>query len=140
MTSSDYIERQEKDWHRQLLHIIRETTLDYDSAIKESMKFSVPFFARHQNISFLNVPVKKDLVQVGFYWGVLLNRELDFLENNNLKQVRHLSFSSIEDFEDKFDLFNQAMLASIVLDDKVQAIKKKKIPITKILRGDIAFE
>ncbi len=131
---------QEKDWQRQLLQLLREATLDYGSGIKESLKYKIPFYSRNHHLIFLNVPSKKDIVQVGFYWGALLSRDLTFLESNDKKQIRHLSFKSVENFEDRYDEFNQAMIASIELDDKILAIKKLKIPITKILKGEISFE
>ncbi len=88
---------------------LRAIVLSAVPGIREAYKYKCPFFYFHGPMCYIGT--KKHCVYLGFIDGHLMTDETHALEGLELKQVRHLEFSSIRNVDITLiaDFLNQAV-------------------------------
>ena len=91
MTVDDYINQQTPD-HQRILRWLRQLILTSDPAIRETIRWNIPFYTYHKrHLCYLNVvrtePVAVDLA---FVHGTALADEASLLESRGRKTIKSL--------------------------------------------------
>lgn len=92
--------------------------------ITAKISFGIPFYYRNSRICYLN-PLKNGGMELGFTRGNELSNEQGLLETKNRKQIRGISFLSVDDIPEAavHEIINEALLLD---EKKPYSVNKKK--------------
>lgn len=96
-------------WQQEILHTLREGILESSPAIREMLKYKIPFYTCYGMLCYLDA--KKDRVVFGFCRGALLCNDEKLLTGNQ-KTVRHyvVKKGGFPDMKKLAPLFQEAIL------------------------------
>ncbi|MGB6268676.1 MAG: DUF1801 domain-containing protein [Olleya sp.] len=98
--AEDYILNQSEPYRSILMHlqvVIEHTIPDIDL----KYKWRLPCFYNDKTpVCYLNVNLKKQFVDVGFWHSAYLSKFDDYLVTENRKVVKSLRYTSLEDIDD----------------------------------------
>ncbi|MEZ4887739.1 MAG: DUF1801 domain-containing protein [Chitinophagales bacterium] len=116
----DFIYEQETE-QREILLFIHQLMLSYPAMIVK-IRYQIPFYYRKSWICYLN-PIKNKAVDFCFVRGNELSNEQGILEAKDRKQVRSLTFSSVDEIP--VEALQQIIQEAILLDDTVKYTSKR---------------
>lgn len=115
--AESYILNQPEPFRSMLLHI--KSVIEYvipDAEIK--YKWKIPcFYVDKSPICYLNVALKKNFVDVGFWNATHLTKHLDKMVSENRKVVKSLRYSTLEEIDN--------IVLTAILHD-AYAVRKEK--------------
>ncbi len=123
LSVEDFIEQYPSDTQA-IMFFLRKIILESSPKIVENIKFKIPFYTYYGMIFYIN-PTKEG-VDLGFCQGKELSDNHHFLEIKNRKQVKTISFKSINTVPEE-DLRAVIQEALIINEIKAQARLKKKL-------------
>lgn len=107
---------------REVLLFLHELMMSYPT-ITCKIRYRIPFYYRKTWICYLN-PRKNNTVDFCFVRGNELSNEQGILEANDRKQVRSLTFESVEEIP--VEVLEEIIQEAILLDDTVKYASKRK--------------
>lgn len=116
----DFIYEQE-DEQREVMLFLHELMISYP-AITCKIRYKVPFYFRKSWICYLN-PVKNNSVDFCFVRGNELSNQQGILEAKDRKQVRSLTFASVEEIP--VEELKEIIQEAILLDETVKYASKR---------------
>lgn len=87
------------------------------------LKYKIPFYSSKSNVCYLN-PINNDGIELCFIRGYQLSDVQKMLRHNGRKQIRGISFYSVDEIETKsiLEIVNEA----VILDEIYFRAKKKR--------------
>lgn len=128
MTVSDFISAKPSP-QKEILIALRNIILAAHPFMEEKIRYGVPFFDYLGAMCYLSIPAKKNYVYIGFIHGKDLSNEQGILETKERKQIRSISYFSVEEMKEELlrEVLQEAILWNeIKHKEKKERIKKKK--------------
>ncbi len=118
----DFIVRREEP-QRSILRYFQSLLMSYPG-VTSKISYGIPFYYRKSWICYLN-PLKNGGMELGFTRGNELSNGQGLLEAKNRKQIRGISFLSIDDIPEVavHEIINEALLLD---EKKPYPVRKKK--------------
>lgn len=95
--AEDYILNQQEPYKSILLHLQVLIENNFND-IELKYKYKIPFYyLAEKPFCYLNVPKKKDFVEVGFWASAHLTKYNEYLISNGRKVVKSLRYTSVDE-------------------------------------------
>lgn len=126
----DYIESQDRFIKPLLAHLRKVIMLAHPN-IREQISWSLPFFYCFDYLCYLSISKKTKGVEVCFAKGCQLSNESGLLDAKNRKLVQGITFTSLEDYEEKEGAFLEILQEAVLFNEMNPEIKFYNMVVKK---------
>ncbi|MCU0467874.1 MAG: DUF1801 domain-containing protein [Arcicella sp.] len=102
---------------RPLLHHIRKIIMLAHPNIREQISWNTPFFYCLDHLCYFGVIKKTKGVEVCFVKGFHLSNDSGLLDAKDRKLTKGITFSSLEDFQEKEEIFLEILQEAILFNE-----------------------
>jgi hypothetical protein len=120
---SDFIAEKELPV-RKILNYLRNLILQAAPKIIEKFSYQIPFYDYYGMLCYINV--HKNGVDLGFCAGYLLSDEHNILEARNRKQVKTVTFQSVEEVIAKEETLRYILQEALLINEEKNKTRNKK--------------
>jgi hypothetical protein len=102
---------------RPLAYAIRDTFVVADPQLRECLKYNTPFFERKSWVAYVGKVRKNVGIEVCFPRGLSISNEHGLLQLKDRRAIMGILFSSLQDFQDKGEVFSEIVQEALLLDE-----------------------